>query len=128
MPSQAERNRIYSEIGAIKTKISQIGAEIGRCRNRIDSLKGSKAEYRDTYREERREAARQERMARRGNYVREPDWGVIGLYREKNELYEKKNKLYALPTSTNQERQPLRADRTAPDPRSDTVNYGYAAF
>jgi hypothetical protein len=35
MPSQAERNRIYSEINAIKTRISQIGAEIGQRRTRM---------------------------------------------------------------------------------------------
>lgn len=115
MPSPEERNRIYAEISVVKSRIGQIGAEIGRRRNQIDSLKSDNNEQRDLHRTFSREAARLERLARRGNYVREPDNGVINtertmfniqckidqlyseidaLFREKNELFQRKTRLY----------------------------------
>jgi hypothetical protein len=113
MPSQHERNRILSELSTVKNRIGQINSEIGQRRNKIDSLKNDKLEYRDLHRTFSREMARQERKGGSGDGVRT---GVINtervlfnmqnaidnlyseidaLYKEKTSLFAKKEGLYA---------------------------------
>lgn len=115
MISQAERSRIYSEINTTKNRIGQIDIEIGQKKNRIQLLKGEKRELVELNRMFSRENAKQERASRRGNYICEPNYGVLNtergmfnlqnqidalygeidvLYREKSNLFALKEKLY----------------------------------
>ena len=117
MLSREKRNELYTEINVIKARIGQLGIEIGRRRNQIDSLKDNRSQERDLNRLFSKENSRLERRANRGNYGRGDDVGfavgnteyalfniqskidalyeeIENLYKEKNELLTKKTRLY----------------------------------
>jgi prefoldin subunit 5 len=99
MPSEQERNRIFSEINVIKS-------QIGQCRNKIDSLKSTKAEYRDINRTYSKEFTR---AKGKSGYINEDlnmavcntdrilsnvQFSIDELYAQIDALYKKKTALY----------------------------------